>query len=212
MREKQAIETCGAIDTDPAKVGRDLGEVVGPSDAPWGLKISADAGDLLDQAADVVIHSTSSSLPKVMDQLLACMNPIYRRIAQIPLVCAVLSLVGLEAQAQTYVFGTASYSAPGGSSTSPRAPIVTADFNRDGIPDVAILGSTSGDRSFQSFWAGQTDLSLRERIMQFRQPASRLAISMETASSTSSLSATSIHLGRAFFWETGMEPSNLPSH
>jgi 4-hydroxy-tetrahydrodipicolinate reductase len=74
MREKQAIEICGAIDTDPAKVGRDLGEVVGASDAPWGVKISADAGDVLEQAADVVIHSTSSSLPKVMDQLLACLK------------------------------------------------------------------------------------------------------------------------------------------
>src|SRR5437879_681665 len=74
MREKQAIEICGAIDTDPAKVGRDLGEVVGASDAPWGVKISADADDVLEQAADVVIHSTSSSLPKVMDQLLACLK------------------------------------------------------------------------------------------------------------------------------------------
>ena len=34
MREKFAIEIIGAIDTDPAKVGRDLGEVVGASDAP----------------------------------------------------------------------------------------------------------------------------------------------------------------------------------
>ncbi len=74
MREKQAIEICGAIDTDPAKVGRDLGEVVGASDAPWGVKISADADDVLEQAVDVVIHSTSSSLPKVMDQLLACLK------------------------------------------------------------------------------------------------------------------------------------------
>jgi len=74
MREKQAIEICGAIDTDPAKVGRDLGEVVGASDAPWGVKISADAKEILDQAADVVIHSTSSSLPKVTDQLLACLE------------------------------------------------------------------------------------------------------------------------------------------
>ena len=74
MREKQAIEICGAIDTDPAKTGRDLGEVVGAPDAPWGVKISADAKDVLEQAADVVIHSTSSSLPKVMDQLLACLE------------------------------------------------------------------------------------------------------------------------------------------
>src|SRR6202795_975658 len=74
MREKQAIEIIGAIDTDPEKVGRDLGEVTGATDAPWGVKISADADDVLEQAADVVIHSTSSSLPKVMDQLLACLE------------------------------------------------------------------------------------------------------------------------------------------
>jgi hypothetical protein len=74
MREKHAIEICGAIDTDPAKVGRDLGDVVGASDAPWGIKISADASEVLEQSADVVIHSTSSSLPKVMDQLLACLE------------------------------------------------------------------------------------------------------------------------------------------
>jgi FlaA1/EpsC-like NDP-sugar epimerase len=74
MREKRAIEIIGAIDTDPAKVGRDLGEVVGATDAPWGLKISADAAEVLGQAADVVIHSTSSSLSKVMEQLLACLE------------------------------------------------------------------------------------------------------------------------------------------
>jgi 4-hydroxy-tetrahydrodipicolinate reductase len=74
MREKQAIEICGAIDTDPTKTGRDLGEVVGAEDAPWGVKVSADAHEVLEQAADVVVHSTSSSLPKVMDQLLACLE------------------------------------------------------------------------------------------------------------------------------------------
>jgi len=74
MREKQAIEITGAIDTDPAKVGRDLGEVCGASDAPWGVTVSSDAKEVLEQAADVVIHSTSSSLPKVMDQLLACLE------------------------------------------------------------------------------------------------------------------------------------------
>jgi 4-hydroxy-tetrahydrodipicolinate reductase len=74
MREKQAIEITGAIDTDPAKAGRDLGEVVGAADAPWGVNIFSDAREVLEQAADVVIHSTSSSLPKVMDQLLACLE------------------------------------------------------------------------------------------------------------------------------------------
>jgi hypothetical protein len=74
MREKQAIEICGAIDIDPEKVGRDLGDVVGASDAPWGVKISGDSREVLEQSADIVIHSTSSSLPKVMDQLLACLE------------------------------------------------------------------------------------------------------------------------------------------
>ncbi len=74
MREKESLEICGAIDTDPAKVGRDLGEVVGAPDAPWGVTVSADAKEVLQQAADVVIHSTSSALPKVMDQLLACLE------------------------------------------------------------------------------------------------------------------------------------------
>jgi 4-hydroxy-tetrahydrodipicolinate reductase len=74
MREKQAIEICGAIDSDPAKAGRDLGEVIGAPDAPWGVTISADAKEVLEQAADIVIHSTSSALPNVMDQLLACLE------------------------------------------------------------------------------------------------------------------------------------------
>src|SRR6266850_5657828 len=74
MREKQAIEIIGAIDMDPAKIGRDLGEVVGAQDAPWGVKVSAEAKEVLEQAADVVIHSTSSSLAKVMDQLLMCLE------------------------------------------------------------------------------------------------------------------------------------------
>src|SRR6267143_4562291 len=74
MREKQAIEIIGAIDTDPAKIGRDLGEVVGATDAPWGVAISADAKEVLEQNADVVMHSTSSSLAKVMNQLLMCLE------------------------------------------------------------------------------------------------------------------------------------------
>jgi 2,4-diaminopentanoate dehydrogenase len=72
LREKQAIEVFGAIDTDPAKAGRDLGEVAGAADAPWGVKVTSDAG-LLDEAADIVVHSTTSSLPSAMEQLLACL-------------------------------------------------------------------------------------------------------------------------------------------
>jgi 2,4-diaminopentanoate dehydrogenase len=74
LREKETIEIVGAIDKDPAKVGRDLGEVLGAPDAPWGVKVSGDAKGILEQSADVVLHTTSSSLPKVMDQLLACLD------------------------------------------------------------------------------------------------------------------------------------------
>jgi 2,4-diaminopentanoate dehydrogenase len=74
LREKDTIDIVGAIDSDPAKIGKDLAEVVGASDGPWGIKISGDAKGVLDQSADVVMHTTSSSLPKVMDQLLACLD------------------------------------------------------------------------------------------------------------------------------------------
>ena len=73
LREKQAVEVIGAIDTDPAKAGRDLGELVGASDAPWGAPVVADAAAMLGKSADVVVHSTSSSLPAVMDQLVECL-------------------------------------------------------------------------------------------------------------------------------------------
>jgi hypothetical protein len=74
MREKHAIEIVGAIDSDPAKAGRDLGEVAGAADAPWGVTVSADAAEVLGLSADVVVHSTSSALPAVMEQLLACLE------------------------------------------------------------------------------------------------------------------------------------------
>src|SRR5207302_2979005 len=81
-------------------------------------------------------------------------------------VCAVLSLVGLKAQAQTYVFGNASYSAPGLSSTSPpqgNAAIVSADFNGDGIPDVAMLGTISSGQAL-SIFLGKPDGSFGPRV------------------------------------------------
>jgi hypothetical protein len=74
MRQKASLEIVGAIDKDPAKAGRDLGEVVGAPDAPWGVVVLADAAAMLDRPVDVVVHSTSSYLESVMDQLLACLS------------------------------------------------------------------------------------------------------------------------------------------
>ena len=73
MREKSSIEIIGAIDSDPAKAGRDLGDVVEGAEAPWGVPITDDAAAMLGESPDIVIHSTSSYLPSVMDQLLECL-------------------------------------------------------------------------------------------------------------------------------------------
>jgi len=73
MRQKASLEIVGAIDKDPAKAGRDLGEVVGAQDAPWGVAISADADKAFEKPVDAVVLSTSSYLTSVMDQLLACL-------------------------------------------------------------------------------------------------------------------------------------------
>lgn len=94
------------------------------------------------------------------------MNTVCRQVVRIAFIWAVLNLIGLEAQAQTYVFGTAGYSAPGLSSTSPpqgNAPIITADLNGDGIPDVAVLGSLSSGPAL-SIFLGRPDGSFAPRV------------------------------------------------
>src|SRR5260370_5029894 len=73
MWEKESIEIIGAIDSDPSKAGRDLGDVVGGEDAPWGVPVTADAAAMLSESADVVIHSTSSLLPGGLEQVWACL-------------------------------------------------------------------------------------------------------------------------------------------
>ena len=74
MRQKPDLEIVGAIDRDPAKAGRDLGEVVGAADAPWGVLVAANSREMLEKPVDVVVHSTSSYLASVMDQLLECIG------------------------------------------------------------------------------------------------------------------------------------------
>lgn len=73
MRQKSSVEIASAIDKDPQKAGRDLGEVVGAPDAPWGIPVFADASAALEEPVDAVVHSTSSYLKTVMDQLLECL-------------------------------------------------------------------------------------------------------------------------------------------
>ncbi|MFZ0039261.1 MAG: hypothetical protein WAK91_17685 [Candidatus Acidiferrales bacterium] len=74
MRTKHALEIVGAIDADPAKIGKDLGEVAGAEDAPWGVVISGDPRAVLNGHVDLVVHSTSSYLESVKEQLLGCLE------------------------------------------------------------------------------------------------------------------------------------------
>jgi 4-hydroxy-tetrahydrodipicolinate reductase len=71
--KKDNARYVGAIDIDPAKVGRDLARVVGLEE-DWGVTVSDQAGDVLAQKADVVVHSTSSYLKDVVDQIIACVE------------------------------------------------------------------------------------------------------------------------------------------
>jgi hypothetical protein len=65
------IEIVGAIDTHPSKVGLDLGEVAGAGRS-LGISVAYEAEPLLkDVYADVVIHTTGSSLTSVYPQLLS---------------------------------------------------------------------------------------------------------------------------------------------
>jgi 4-hydroxy-tetrahydrodipicolinate reductase len=66
---RRGIELVGAVDVDPAKAGKDLGDLLGTSRA--GIAVEADAAAALDRLQpDAVIHCTSSFLPEVREQLL----------------------------------------------------------------------------------------------------------------------------------------------
>jgi hypothetical protein len=74
LRQKTSVEIVGAVDRDPAKAGRDLGEVVGAEDAPWGIPVSASAAEALKNTVDIVMHTTSSYLPEVVEELMTCIS------------------------------------------------------------------------------------------------------------------------------------------
>jgi 4-hydroxy-tetrahydrodipicolinate reductase len=66
---RPGFKVVGGIDIDPAKVGRDLGEVVG-LDYTLRVKVTADARATIKAARpDVVVLCTSSSLKKVWPQI-----------------------------------------------------------------------------------------------------------------------------------------------
>jgi 2,4-diaminopentanoate dehydrogenase len=64
---RPGLKIVGAIDIDPQKIGRDLGEIVGS--APIGITIGAQASEILAATKpDIVLHATSSSLARGIAQ------------------------------------------------------------------------------------------------------------------------------------------------
>jgi 4-hydroxy-tetrahydrodipicolinate reductase len=71
--DADAMTLVGAVDIDPDKVGRDVADVVGGEVDDTGVSVSDDADAVLaDAAPDVVLHTTTSFLDGVTDQLVQC--------------------------------------------------------------------------------------------------------------------------------------------
>lgn len=69
LRRKGWIEIVGAVDIDPRKVGKDLGEVVGLG-RKLGITISNDPDEVFSKNdVDIAIHTTSSYFRKVYPEL-----------------------------------------------------------------------------------------------------------------------------------------------
>src|ERR671913_551836 len=69
VADRRGFKIVGAVDIDPAKAGRDLGEVAGVGRA-LRIKVSADAKKTIKSTKpDVVVLCTLSSLAKVLPQM-----------------------------------------------------------------------------------------------------------------------------------------------
>lgn len=67
--QKDTIELIGAIDVDPAKIGKDLGELLGLADLT-GVVVEADASAAFRRLQPhAAIHCTSSFMPEIEEQL-----------------------------------------------------------------------------------------------------------------------------------------------
>lgn len=69
LMQKPAVELVGAIDIDPMKSGRDIGEVCGLKNPVGATVRSEAAAALAEWRPQVVVHTTSSFLDKIEDQL-----------------------------------------------------------------------------------------------------------------------------------------------
>lgn len=69
LSDKTGCEIVGAIDADPEKIDRDLGELAG-LDKPLGVQVSGDSREVLSKLdADVVVLTTTSSVEQIKPQV-----------------------------------------------------------------------------------------------------------------------------------------------
>jgi hypothetical protein len=72
--ERAGLELVGGVDIDPAKVGKDVGEVIG-LDQPLSFAVAGTLAQVLDKTeADVVLHTTSSYFDLFKDQILEALE------------------------------------------------------------------------------------------------------------------------------------------
>jgi hypothetical protein len=68
--ERPGLELVGGVDIDPAKAGRDVGEVIG-LEQPLGIAVAETLAGVLERTgADVVVHTTSSYFDLFKDQII----------------------------------------------------------------------------------------------------------------------------------------------
>jgi hypothetical protein len=70
LTERGHFDIVGAIDSDPKKIGIDLG-LLAELNGPVGVSVTADLKELLEQVdGDVVVVTTTSSLEKIRPQII----------------------------------------------------------------------------------------------------------------------------------------------
>ncbi|MEK6764832.1 MAG: dihydrodipicolinate reductase [Planctomycetota bacterium] len=70
LLERDSVRIVGAIDSDPAKLGLDIGELAG-SPVPYGVCITDNPKTLLSKVdADIVVLTTTSSLENIKSQII----------------------------------------------------------------------------------------------------------------------------------------------
>jgi 4-hydroxy-tetrahydrodipicolinate reductase len=72
IAERDSLELVGGVDIDPAKIGRDLGDVIGLEDL-IGIEVKGSVADV-DADADVVLHTTNSYFDQFNGQVLELLD------------------------------------------------------------------------------------------------------------------------------------------